>query len=121
MQTAGICFRQFKYALTTKYIRPFKDDLEKLKCPPIEYSHIEQDHWDAFVSFRLREEFQVSIVVRNIQTLYSLTLKLQSIIMTFYYVILLRWSVVRTEKRGKNTCIIIECRGRGMQIFRKNW
>ena len=121
MQTTGICFGQFKYALTTKYIRSFKDDLEKLKCPPIEYSHIEQDHWDAFVSFRLREEFQISIVVRNIQILYSLTLKLQSIIMTFYYVILLRWSVVRTEKRGKTVCIIIECRGRGMLIFRKSW
>lgn len=44
MQNVGVYFRQFKYALATKYIMPFKDDLEKLKCPSIEYSHIEQEH-----------------------------------------------------------------------------
>uniref|UniRef100_A0A0A0LWT3 Ubiquitin-like protease family profile domain-containing protein n=1 Tax=Cucumis sativus TaxID=3659 RepID=A0A0A0LWT3_CUCSA len=35
-----------------------KDDVEKLKHPPAEYSFIDQDHWDEFVASRLKEDFE---------------------------------------------------------------
>lgn len=58
LQNAGTSFRQFKYILTTKYVMPFKDNLESLKSPPKLYSHIEQEHWNTFVKSRLNEEFE---------------------------------------------------------------
>ncbi|KAA0045609.1 uncharacterized protein E6C27_scaffold243G001190 [Cucumis melo var. makuwa] len=58
IQNAGVCFRQFKYRLTTTYVFPFLDDVEKLKFPPNEYSFIEQQHWTEFVASRLKEDFK---------------------------------------------------------------
>uniref|UniRef100_A0A9I9E723 Serine/threonine-protein kinase nek2 n=1 Tax=Cucumis melo TaxID=3656 RepID=A0A9I9E723_CUCME len=58
IQNAGVCFRQFKYRLTTTYVLPFLDDVEKLKFPPNEYSFIDQQHWTEFVASRLKEHFK---------------------------------------------------------------
>ncbi|TYK04227.1 uncharacterized protein E5676_scaffold24967G00360 [Cucumis melo var. makuwa] len=58
IQNAGVCFRQFKYRLTTTYVLPFLDDVEKLKFLPNEYSFIDQQHWIEFVASRLKEEFK---------------------------------------------------------------
>ncbi|KAL4025969.1 hypothetical protein IC575_014375 [Cucumis melo] len=58
IQNAGVCFRQFKYRLTTTYVLPFLDDVEKLKFPPNEYSFIYQQHWTEFVTSRLKEDFK---------------------------------------------------------------
>ncbi|KAL4018023.1 hypothetical protein IC575_021610 [Cucumis melo] len=58
IQNAGVCFRQFKYRLTTTYVLPFLDDVEKLKFPPNEYSFIDQQHWTEFVASRLKEDFR---------------------------------------------------------------
>ncbi|KAL4037167.1 hypothetical protein IC575_000754 [Cucumis melo] len=58
IQNAGVCFRQFKYRLTTTYVLPFLDDVEKLKFPPNEYSFIDQQHWTEFVASRLKEDFK---------------------------------------------------------------
>ncbi|KAL0536664.1 hypothetical protein IC582_025624 [Cucumis melo] len=58
IQNAGVCFRQFKYRLTTTYVLPFLDDVEKLKFPPNEYSFIDQQHWTEFIASRLKEYFK---------------------------------------------------------------
>ncbi|KAL0537101.1 hypothetical protein IC582_026071 [Cucumis melo] len=58
IQNAGVCFRQFKYRLTTTYVLPFLDDVEKLKFSPNEYSFIDQQHWTEFVASRLKEDFK---------------------------------------------------------------
>ncbi|KAA0060215.1 hypothetical protein E6C27_scaffold386G00370 [Cucumis melo var. makuwa] len=58
IQNVGVCFRQFKYRLTTTYVLPFLDDVEKLKFPPNEYSFIDQQHWTEFVASRLKEDFK---------------------------------------------------------------
>ncbi|KAA0052792.1 transposase [Cucumis melo var. makuwa] len=58
IENAGVCFRQFKYRLTTTYVLPFLDDVEKLKFPPNEYSFIDQQHWTEFVASRLKEDFK---------------------------------------------------------------
>ncbi|KAA0058471.1 uncharacterized protein E5676_scaffold606G001760 [Cucumis melo var. makuwa] len=58
IQNAGVCFRKFKYRLTTIYVLPFLDDVEKLKFPPNEYSFIDQQHWTEFVASRLKEDFK---------------------------------------------------------------
>ncbi|KAA0045189.1 uncharacterized protein E5676_scaffold325G00390 [Cucumis melo var. makuwa] len=58
IQNAGVCFRQFKYRLTTTYVLPFLDDVKKLKFPPNEYSFIDQQHWTEFVASRLKENFK---------------------------------------------------------------
>ncbi|TYK01536.1 hypothetical protein E5676_scaffold451G001020 [Cucumis melo var. makuwa] len=50
---------QFKYRLTTTYVLPFLDDVEKLKFPPNEYSFIDQQHWTEFVASRLKKDFKV--------------------------------------------------------------
>ncbi|KAL6340633.1 hypothetical protein AAG906_010541 [Vitis piasezkii] len=43
MLTMGKCFRSFKNMLTVKYVIPFKDQVEVLKKPPIEYICIEDE------------------------------------------------------------------------------
>ncbi|KAL4033583.1 hypothetical protein IC575_006682 [Cucumis melo] len=58
IQNAGVCFRQFKYKLTTIYVLPFLDNVEKLKFPSNEYSFIDQQHWTEFVASRLKEDFK---------------------------------------------------------------
>ncbi|KAA0054101.1 hypothetical protein E6C27_scaffold131G00070 [Cucumis melo var. makuwa] len=58
IQNAGVCFHQFKYRLTTTYVLPFLDDVEKLKFPLNEYSFIDQQHWTEFVASRLKEDFK---------------------------------------------------------------
>ncbi|KAA0041952.1 uncharacterized protein E5676_scaffold306G001630 [Cucumis melo var. makuwa] len=58
IQNAGVYFRQFKYRLTTTYVLPFLDDVEKLKFPPNEYSFIEQQHCTEFFASRLKEDFK---------------------------------------------------------------
>ncbi|KAL0561442.1 hypothetical protein IC582_001869 [Cucumis melo] len=63
IQNTGVCFRQFKYRLTTTYVLPFLDDVEKLKFPPNEYSFIEQQHCTEFFASRLKEDFKVSITI----------------------------------------------------------
>ncbi|TYK00984.1 transposase [Cucumis melo var. makuwa] len=61
IQNASVCFRQFKYRLTT-YVLPFLDDVEKLKFPSNEYSFIDQQHWTEFVASRLKEDFKDELV-----------------------------------------------------------
>ncbi|KAA0025510.1 uncharacterized protein E6C27_scaffold417G001180 [Cucumis melo var. makuwa] len=58
IQNAGVCFRQFKYRLTTTYVLPFVDDVEKLNFPSNEYSSIDQQHWTEFFASRLKEDFK---------------------------------------------------------------
>ncbi|KAF9606677.1 hypothetical protein IFM89_027721 [Coptis chinensis] len=54
----GLKWRTFKTTLTTKYIRPFKDDLELLVAPPTKYKYLDKMVWTAFVQSRLTPEFQ---------------------------------------------------------------
>uniref|UniRef100_A0A9I9EDG5 Uncharacterized protein n=1 Tax=Cucumis melo TaxID=3656 RepID=A0A9I9EDG5_CUCME len=58
IQNAGVCFRQFKYRLTTTYVLPFLDDVEKLKFLSNEYSFTDQQHWTVFVASLLKEDFK---------------------------------------------------------------
>ncbi|TYJ97989.1 uncharacterized protein E5676_scaffold487G00100 [Cucumis melo var. makuwa] len=58
IQNTGVCFRQFKYRLTTTYVLPFLDDVEKLKFPSNEYSFIDQQHWTEFVVSWLKKDFK---------------------------------------------------------------
>ncbi|KAA0051130.1 hypothetical protein E5676_scaffold986G00680 [Cucumis melo var. makuwa] len=44
--------------LTTTYVLPFLDDVEKLEFSPNEYSFIDQQHWTEFVASRLKEDFK---------------------------------------------------------------
>ncbi|KAA0036820.1 putative serine/threonine-protein kinase nek2 [Cucumis melo var. makuwa] len=62
IRNAGVCFCQFKYRLTTTYVLPFLDDVEKLKFSPNEYSFIDQQHWTEFVASRLKEDFKDELV-----------------------------------------------------------
>ncbi|KAL0561334.1 hypothetical protein IC582_001759 [Cucumis melo] len=62
IQNAGVCFCQFKYRLTTTYVLPFLDDVEKLEFSPNEYSFIDQQHWTEFVASRLKEDFKDELV-----------------------------------------------------------
>ncbi|TYK04175.1 transposase [Cucumis melo var. makuwa] len=50
--------KQTYFILTTTYVLPFLDDVEKLKFPPNEYSFIDQQHWTEFVASRLKEDFK---------------------------------------------------------------
>ncbi|KAL4025551.1 hypothetical protein IC575_013953 [Cucumis melo] len=59
LQNASVCFRNFKSSLTTKHVLPYKKDLEKLKDPPTEYSFIDREHWNRFVTSRLTEQFEM--------------------------------------------------------------
>ena len=61
MLMMGKCFRSFKNMLIVKYVIPFKDQLEVLKKPPIEYIFIEDEDWAIFVKERLSERFQVNL------------------------------------------------------------
>ncbi|KAA0025485.1 uncharacterized protein E5676_scaffold1112G00460 [Cucumis melo var. makuwa] len=58
IQNADVCFRQFKYRLTTTYVLPFLDDVEKLKFLSSEYSFTNQQHWTVFVASLLKEDFK---------------------------------------------------------------
>ncbi|KAL6319865.1 hypothetical protein AAG906_036935 [Vitis piasezkii] len=49
MLTMDKCFRSFKNMLTIKYVIPFKDQLNVLKKPPIEYNFIKDEDWTMFV------------------------------------------------------------------------
>ena len=60
MKSMGRCFRSFKNMLTVKYIIPFKDQLELLKKPPVEYKFIEDEDWTIFFKERLSQRFQVN-------------------------------------------------------------
>ncbi|KAL0537091.1 hypothetical protein IC582_026061 [Cucumis melo] len=58
LQNVSVCFRNFKSSLTIKHVLPYKEDLEKLKNPPTEYSFIDREHWNIFVTSRLIEQFE---------------------------------------------------------------
>ncbi|KAF9601399.1 hypothetical protein IFM89_019252 [Coptis chinensis] len=59
----GLKWRTFKTTLTTKYILPFKDDLELLVAPPTKYKYLDIMVWTAFVQSRLTPEFQERVRV----------------------------------------------------------
>ena len=59
MLTMRNWFCSFKNMLTMKYIIPFKDKLELLKKPPIDYNFIDEEDWNIFVKNHLSDEFQV--------------------------------------------------------------
>ena len=44
-----------------KNIIPFKDELELLKKPPVEYNFIDNEDWNTFVTNQLSEKFKVHI------------------------------------------------------------
>ena len=43
--------------LIVKHILPFKDELELLKKPAVEYHYIDDEDWNIFVKNRLSEKF----------------------------------------------------------------
>ena len=59
MRTIGRSFRTFKNHLTVNHIIPFKDKLEMLKKPLVEYNFIEDEDWNIFVKDRFSNAFQV--------------------------------------------------------------
>ncbi|KAL6218726.1 hypothetical protein ACLB2K_011935 [Fragaria x ananassa] len=59
MQSASTKWREFKSHLTSKYIIPYLDSLEKLKFPPNDYPFIPPDHWTIFVKSRTTPEFLI--------------------------------------------------------------
>ncbi|KAL4028555.1 hypothetical protein IC575_011752 [Cucumis melo] len=59
LQNTSVCFQNFKSSLTTKHVLPYKEDFERLKNPPIEYSFIDREHWNIFVASRLTEQFEM--------------------------------------------------------------
>lgn len=60
----GALWRNFKGDLTREFIRPFINDLEKLKHPPKIYKkYITQKDWELFVKSRLTEKFQVQFIL----------------------------------------------------------
>ena len=61
MLTMDKCFRSFKKMLTIKYVIPFKDQLNVLKKPPIEYNFIKDEDWTMFVKERSSKKFQVNL------------------------------------------------------------
>ncbi|KAK2642825.1 hypothetical protein Ddye_024588 [Dipteronia dyeriana] len=58
LQSIGIMFRNWRSALSTKYIIPQKSDPEILKEPPLELPHIPKSDWVVFVNERISEKFQ---------------------------------------------------------------
>ncbi|VFQ85190.1 unnamed protein product [Cuscuta campestris] len=57
LQLVNSKWKQFKSTLTCKYILPFRDELERLRTPPEDFSFLEKNHWDIFVADRLSPEF----------------------------------------------------------------
>ncbi|VFQ94256.1 unnamed protein product [Cuscuta campestris] len=57
LQSANSKWKQFKSTLTCKYILPFRDEPERLRNPPEDFSFLEKNHWDIFVADRLSPEF----------------------------------------------------------------
>ena len=57
MLTMDKCFQSFKNMLTIKCVIPFKNQLEVLKKPPIEYNFIQDEYWSMFVKERLSKRF----------------------------------------------------------------
>ncbi|VFQ83040.1 unnamed protein product [Cuscuta campestris] len=57
LQSANSKWKQFKSTLTCKYILPFRDEPERLRTPPEDFSFLEKNHWDIFVADRLSPEF----------------------------------------------------------------
>ncbi|VFQ81454.1 unnamed protein product [Cuscuta campestris] len=57
LQSANSKWKQFKSTLTCKYILPFRDEPERLRTPPEDFSFLEKKHWDIFVADRLSPEF----------------------------------------------------------------
>ncbi|VFQ73125.1 unnamed protein product [Cuscuta campestris] len=55
--SANSKWKQFKSTLTCKYILPFRDEPERLRTPPEDFSFLEKNHWDIFVADRLSPEF----------------------------------------------------------------
>ncbi|KAF5200830.1 hypothetical protein FRX31_009584 [Thalictrum thalictroides] len=56
----GASWKKFKSLLTTKYIRPFEDDPERLRYPPKIYEKIiPQNDWEVFVKQRISDEFKL--------------------------------------------------------------
>ena len=55
MKSMGRCFRSFKNMLTAKYTIHFKDQLELLKKPPVEYNFIKDEDRTNFVKERLSQ------------------------------------------------------------------
>ncbi|VFQ62669.1 unnamed protein product [Cuscuta campestris] len=57
LQSANSKWKQFKSTLTCRYILPFRDEPEKLRTPIEDFSLLEKNHWDIFVTDRLSPEF----------------------------------------------------------------
>ncbi|KAF5185056.1 hypothetical protein FRX31_025357, partial [Thalictrum thalictroides] len=56
----GASWKKFKSLLTTKYIRPFEDDPERLRYPPKIYEKIiPQNDWEVFVKQHISDEFKL--------------------------------------------------------------
>ncbi|VFQ67289.1 unnamed protein product [Cuscuta campestris] len=57
LQSVNSKWKQFKSTLTCRYILPFRDEPEKLRTPPEDFSFLEKNHWDIFVADHLSPEF----------------------------------------------------------------
>ncbi|RAL38776.1 hypothetical protein DM860_013457 [Cuscuta australis] len=57
LQSVNPKWKQFKSTLTCRYILPFRDEPEKLRTPPEDFSFLEKNHLDIFVADRLSPEF----------------------------------------------------------------
>ncbi|RAL49561.1 hypothetical protein DM860_018220 [Cuscuta australis] len=57
LQSANSKWKQFKSTLTCKYILPLRDEPERQRTPPEDFSFSEKNHWDIFVDDRLSPEF----------------------------------------------------------------
>jgi hypothetical protein len=63
LQSIGNKWKQFKYHLYDKYIKPKKDDPDAKKAllkPPAKYPFVEEKDWKLFVSTRITKAWEVS-------------------------------------------------------------
>ena len=55
----GVALRNFRSELAKEFILPYKDGIQSLRLPPIEYPSIQKEDWKLFVNKILSQELQV--------------------------------------------------------------
>ena len=59
LSSIGTSFRSFRHTLMKEYILPYKDKLELLLQPPVEYNYIPFEDWRKLVAKKLSVEFEI--------------------------------------------------------------